>query len=152
MEEFTQVSLIAVFELFLMAQQANWGFSEGNFFNISWMVKTLEEIRTTEQFVDRVIQQMMKLISPSRSKELSPEEALVLYHQFSVLETFLQYSPRIKVFIRSNYSEEFKYFVQVPAVMKKLPQSYPLCNMITTLIEKVIFRVRDSSGFPKSPR
>ncbi|XP_069100959.1 uncharacterized protein C12orf56-like [Argopecten irradians] len=152
--QFTKTGLASVYELFLMAKQANWGYSEGNFFNIGWMVKVLEEIRTTEKFVDRVIQQMLKLLGPSRRDPLDPAEGVLLYTQFSVLQTFLQYSPRIAAFIRSNYMEEFKYFVQIPAVTKKLPAGYPISVIIMPLIEAVMSKVleKPTVAFPKSPR
>ncbi|OWF37764.1 uncharacterized protein C12orf56-like isoform X2 [Mizuhopecten yessoensis] len=152
--QFTKTGLAAVYELFLMAKQANWGYSEGNFFNIGWMVKVLEEIRTTEKFVDRVIQQMLKLLGPGRREVLNPVEGVLLYTQFSVIQTFLQYSPRLAAFIRSNYMEEFKYFVQIPAVSKKLPGAYPISVIIMPLIEAVMSKVleKPTVAFPKSPR
>lgn len=153
-DEFRKSALLTLFEIFLMARQANWGNREASFFNISWVIKTMEEMRMTEGFVENVIDQMMKFIGPTRKDALMPQEAVTLYVQFSVLQTFLHYSPKISAFIRSHYLEEFKYFVQVPVVMKKLPQSYPICMITVTLIESVTNKVLDSgtSIFPKSPR
>uniref|UniRef100_A0A8W8LPT6 Uncharacterized protein n=1 Tax=Magallana gigas TaxID=29159 RepID=A0A8W8LPT6_MAGGI len=113
----------------------------------------MEEMRMTEGFVENVIDQMMKFIGTTRKDALMPQEAVTLYVHFSVLQTFLHYSPKISAFIRSHYLEEFKYFVQVPVVMKKLPQSYPICMITVTLIESVTNKVLDSgtSIFPKSP-
>ncbi|XP_063445263.1 uncharacterized protein C12orf56-like isoform X2 [Mytilus trossulus] len=153
--EFTKVALQAVFELFLMAKQANWGFNEGNFFNISWMVKTLEEMRTVELFVEKTIDIMMKMIRPPRTDVLSPSEAVLLYSIFSVLQTLLEYSPKIANYIKSHYHEEFKYFVQAPSIMKKLPSNYPLCNLTLSLLDKVmnmVVEAQTTSSFPKSPR
>ncbi|VDI73858.1 uncharacterized protein C12orf56-like isoform X2 [Mytilus galloprovincialis] len=153
--EFTKVALQTVFELFLMAKQANWGFNEGNFFNISWMVKTLEEMRTVELFVEKTIDIMMKMIRPPRTDVLSPSEAVLLYSIFSVLQTLLEYSPKIANYIKSHYHEEFKYFVQAPSIMKKLPSNYPLCNLTLSLLDKVmnmVVEAQTTSSFPKSPR
>ncbi|XP_052061906.1 uncharacterized protein C12orf56-like isoform X1 [Mytilus californianus] len=153
--EFTKVALQAVFELFLMAKQANWGFNEGNFFNISWMVKTLEEMRTVELFVEKTIDIMMKMIRPPRTDVLSPSEAVLLYSIFSVLQTLLEYSPKIANYIKSHYHEEFKYFVQAPSIMKKLPSNYPLYNLTLSLLDKVMNMVVEAQttlSFPKSPR
>lgn len=153
-DEFRKSALLTLFEIFLMARQANWGNREASFFNISWVIKTMEEMRMTEGFVENVIDQMMKFIGPTRKDALMPQEAVTLYVQFSVLQTFLHYSPKISAFIRNHYLEEFKYFVQVPVVMKKLPQSYPICMITMTLIESVTSKVLDTgtSIFPKSPR
>ena len=62
-----------------------------------------------EKFVERVIAQMMELLSPARLDSLAPGEAVMLYQQFSIVSSFLDYSPRVTNFIRSNYEEEFKY-------------------------------------------
>nr|XP_022300278.1 uncharacterized protein C12orf56 homolog isoform X6 [Crassostrea virginica] len=152
-DEFRKSALLTLFEIFLMARQANWGNREASFFNISWVIKTMEEMRMTEPFVEIVINQMMKFIGPTRRDSLMPHEAVTLYVQFSVLQTFLHYSPKISAFIRNHYLEEFKYFVQVPVVMKKLSQSYPICMITMTLIESVTNKVLDpgTSTFPKSP-
>ncbi|XP_060581640.1 uncharacterized protein C12orf56-like [Ruditapes philippinarum] len=139
--DFTKTALSTVFELFLMAKQANWSFIEGNFYNISWMVSTLEEIQHTEKFVARTIDMVLEMISPSSSEKLSPTEAVLLYQQFFILETFLQYSPKVKTFICSTYTEEFKYFVQPPVIMKKLPQMFPVYHILIAQIEEVVKKV-----------
>ncbi|KAK3101590.1 hypothetical protein FSP39_004688 [Pinctada imbricata] len=142
--EFSRVGMTAVFEIFLMAQQANWSYSEGSFFNISWIMKMFEEMKTTEPFVEKVLTSLLKFIGPTQTEPLTPKEAVLLYTQFSVLQIFLQYSPRMAAFIRNNYLEEFKYFIQVPIVMKKIPKSYPIGAITVTLIDSVTSRVLDT--------
>ncbi|KAL4225887.1 hypothetical protein ACF0H5_013875 [Mactra antiquata] len=139
--DFTKTALGTVFELFLMAKQANWGFIEGNFYNINWMVSTLEEIKDTEKFVARLVKMILTMISPSSADKLSPNDAVLLYQKFFILETFLQYSPKIKTFICHTYTEEFKYFVQPPVIMRKLPQTFPLYHILLTQIEDVVKKV-----------
>ncbi|XP_046339786.1 uncharacterized protein C12orf56-like isoform X1 [Haliotis rufescens] len=152
-DDLTKMAIKAVFELFLMARQANWNHSEGNFFNISWMVRVLEEIRTTEKFVERVIAQMMELISPAKFDTLAPEEGVALYQQFSLLLTFLEYSPRITKFIKQQYHEEFKYFIQVPKVARKLPPQYPVSSSTRNIMDQVIAKVLSHSrSSSRSPR
>ncbi|XP_064605292.1 uncharacterized protein C12orf56 homolog isoform X2 [Liolophura sinensis] len=144
--EFTDVSMTTVFELFLMARQANWNHNSDNFLNIFWMVQVLEELSTTEKYVERVIQQAMALISPSQVEQLSPAEAVKLYQQFSVILIFLSYSPRVTFFIRNNYMEEFKYFVQPAVVERKLSSSFPITRDTIKLIEDVLSKVLDVPG------
>lgn len=139
--DFTKTALALVFELFLMAKQANWGFIEGQFFNINWMMSTLEEIKHTEKFVTRVTDMVLKTVSPTSTERLSPNDAVLLYQQFFILDTFLQYSPKMKTVICSTYSEEFKYFIQPPAIMRKLPQTYPVYHILLSQIEEVVKKV-----------
>lgn len=142
--KFTKIALSTVFELFLMAKQANWSNIEANFYNISWMVSTLEEIKDTEKFVVQLISMVLKMISPSSMDKLTPEEAVLLYQEFSILETFLKYSPRLRTFICTKYSEEFKYFVQERVIMMKLSPTYPVYNILLTLIGSVVRNILPS--------
>ena len=77
--------------------------------HIIWWIKFfIETFQKQEPFVEIVINQMMKFIGPTRRDSLMPHEAVTLYVQFSVLQTFLHYSPKISAFIRNHYLEEFK--------------------------------------------
>ncbi|KAK6177718.1 hypothetical protein SNE40_015764 [Patella caerulea] len=153
LDEYTQVSVTAVFELFLMARQASWGYTEDNFFNISWMVRILEDYRTTEKFVDRVIRQVLDVMGPSQYDTLSPEESICLYQHFTVLLTFLEYSPRVTAFIYNSYIEEFKYYIHHKNVAKKLPSSFPITQMTLNIADAVINKVRNAGNtLNKTPR
>jgi hypothetical protein len=58
--------------------------------------------------VEKTINIMMKMIRPPRTEMLTPSEAVLLFSIFSVLQTLLEYSPKIANYIKSNYHEEFK--------------------------------------------
>ena len=58
--------------------------------------------------MENVVTGMLKFIGHTQTEPLTPKEAVLLYTQFSVLQIFLQYSPRMSAFIRNNYLEEFK--------------------------------------------
>ncbi|KAK3604342.1 hypothetical protein CHS0354_000339 [Potamilus streckersoni] len=154
MSEFRKNSIHVVSELFLMAKQANWSNSEDSFFNLSWMVKTMEEIKSTEKYVDEVIKMMLKMISPKADSILSPEDTVLLYQQFFVLQIFFQHSPKIRSFICANYLEEFRYYVRGPAISQRISPSYPICASTLTIIEQVMTKVMESAKLmgSKTPR
>ncbi|ESO82600.1 hypothetical protein LOTGIDRAFT_223226 [Lottia gigantea] len=153
LDEYTRVSVTAVFELFLMARQASWAYTEDNFFNIGWMVRILEDYRTTERFVERVIKQVLHVIGPSQYEMLSPEESICLYQHLTVLLTFLEYSPRVTAFIYNTYREEFKYYIRHQQIAKKLPANFPITQMTLNVADSVINKVRNAGNIPKnSPR
>jgi len=65
-------------------------------------------MRFQERFVEKLISHAIRLISPSRFEELQPAEAVLIYKQFHVLRTLVDYSAHIVTFIRNNFYEEFK--------------------------------------------
>ncbi|XP_070557497.1 uncharacterized protein C12orf56-like isoform X2 [Ptychodera flava] len=137
-QELTNASTAVLYELILIAHQANWGNLEGKFFNICWMMKVLDKLQSTEKFVERLIAQAMRLLSPSKNEVLTPAEAVLLHQQFFVLQTFIEYSSTTAVHIKTNYREEFRYYVQSPYIVKKLPQSYPISRLTLQLINEVL--------------
>lgn len=56
--------------------------------------------------------------------------------------------------IHDFFSLLFRYFVQIPAVTKKLPAVYPIIVITMPLIEAVMAKVleKHTVAFPKSPR
>ncbi|XP_033121696.1 uncharacterized protein C12orf56-like isoform X2 [Anneissia japonica] len=137
-QEITNVSTAVTFELILIAHQANWGNDEGKFFNICWLVKVLDSFSTTEKFVERLLAQAMKLLLPSKDSVISPDDAVLLFQQFFVLQTFIEYSSSITSYIRNNYMEEFRYYVQSPHILEKLPVKYPIRRLTLQLIDEVL--------------
>ncbi|XP_013379999.1 uncharacterized protein C12orf56 isoform X2 [Lingula anatina] len=139
--EFTDMAAVVLFELMVIAKNANWEDKEDAFFNISWMMKILEKMRTTEKFIERVTTSALHYIAPSKRVELTPQEAVLVFQQFYVLQTFIKYNEPIATYIRNNYTEEFKYFVQAPVIAEKLPKHYPITEWAVSLIEQVTSHV-----------
>lgn len=62
-----------------------------------------------ESFVARLVNQTLRHILPTaRREKLTPDEAVLVFMQFSVIQTMVEYSPQIAAFIRNNFYEEFK--------------------------------------------
>lgn len=60
------------------------------------------------KFTERLIRQALMMIAPSDLGELSPEEAILLHHQFRVLAALTHYSSELLAFIQEKFYEEFK--------------------------------------------
>lgn len=145
-QELTNASTAVLYELILIAQQATWGGDEGQFLNVTWVVHFLNSRKAaTFNFVERLLAQAMKLLLPSRDETLTPVEAVLLFQQFSVLQTLLQNSCVISVHVRDNYTEEFRYYIQSPHIVNKLPSHFPITRHVLHLIEQVLCHVLQSS-------
>ncbi|XP_022081027.1 uncharacterized protein C12orf56 homolog isoform X2 [Acanthaster planci] len=152
-KELTDASTAVLFELILIAHQANWGNSEGRFFNICWIIKVLESLQTTTyKFVERLISRAMRMLMPSSSEVLTPSQAVLLFQQFFVLQTLIQYSSSIAAHVRNNYTEEFRYYVRSPHIVNKLPQDYPITKVTLQLISEVLSHVLQERTVLQAPR
>lgn len=140
-QEYNNAATATLYELILIAHQANWGDQDGCFFNVRWLVKVLEQLSTTEKFVEKLISHAIRLISPSRYEELQPAEAVLIFKQFHVLQTLVVYSAHIVTFIRNNFYEEFKYYIQAPVIRQKLPKRYLIHRYVIKVMERVMAAV-----------
>jgi len=139
--EFTSASTSVLFELLVIAQQSHWGRSETSFFNVCWLMHILEGLNTTEKFLERIIGQAMRYVQPSKRVELTPQEAILVFEEFYIQHAVITYSPPLASFIRNNYTEEFKYYIQGPIICEKLPEYYPISARTILLIEEVMSEV-----------
>ncbi|XP_076448526.1 uncharacterized protein C12orf56-like [Babylonia areolata] len=141
LSEYTHVSNSAVFELFLMAKQNTLDPDEGFHFSVGWMVKVMEESQNTTQFVERVMSQVLEVINLARFGAVSCRQAVRLFQQFSLLLALLEHSAAVLPFLRNHYHEEFKYFIQGPALARKLPTHFPITPATVRVVSQVSAKV-----------
>ncbi|KAM5251395.1 uncharacterized protein C12orf56 homolog isoform 2-T6 [Hipposideros larvatus] len=88
-------------------------------------------------FVASIVKQVVKGLSAS-FQLLSPSQTVLLYQQLFILKSCLQYSKTLAEYIRNDYSEEFRYFIHMPALEKRLPLCYPITQPTTQLFHEVL--------------
>uniref|UniRef100_A0A4X2M1P5 Chromosome 12 open reading frame 56 n=1 Tax=Vombatus ursinus TaxID=29139 RepID=A0A4X2M1P5_VOMUR len=106
-------------------------------FAISWIMSLLQSFPPTISFVASIVKQVMKGLLMSLPL-LSPGQAVLLYQQFYIIKSCLQHSSILAEYIRNNHKEEFRYFVHMPALEKRLPLCYPITQTTTKLIHEVL--------------
>ncbi|XP_076469711.1 uncharacterized protein C12orf56-like [Babylonia areolata] len=121
LSEYIRVSITAVFELFLMAKQVMINQDEGVYFTVAWMVKVLEESKNTEQFMERVMSQVLEAINLARFGAVSNQQAVSLFQQFSLLLALLDHNPAALAFLRDHYHEEFNAGCSPPGFLGLIP-------------------------------
>lgn len=134
--EFTDTATALFYEILLVFQQGNFGLGSTKF-AISWMMSLLQSHPPIVTFVASIVKQVVKGLSAS-FQLLSPSQAVLLYQQFYILKSFLQYSKTLAEYIRNNYREEFRYFIHMPALEKRLPLCYPITQPTTQLFHEVL--------------
>ncbi|XP_041613024.1 uncharacterized protein C12orf56 homolog isoform X4 [Vulpes lagopus] len=134
--EYTDTATALLYEILLVFQQGNLGLGSTKF-AISWMMSFLQSHPSIITFVDSIVKQMVKGLSAS-FQLLSPSQAVLLYQQFYILKSCLQYSKTLAEYIRNEYREEFRYFIHMPALEKRLPLWYPLTQPTIQLFHEVL--------------
>jgi hypothetical protein len=161
LDEFTARCTALLYELMVVAQQVSWADVSDSFFNVVWIVDIVELLDAAElkSYLERIIRQVFCLLSCTSQKpfelttlrqetELEPDEAILVYQQFYVLDILTSYSETMLNIIQETFYEEFKFYIQLPIVEKKLPLRYALRHVILKLITSVVERIlgKASSG------
>ncbi|XP_043820827.1 uncharacterized protein C12orf56 homolog [Dromiciops gliroides] len=136
MLEYTDTATALLYEILLVSLQGNLGLGSRKF-AISWIMSLLQSFPPTISFVASIVKQVMKELLTSLPL-LSPCQAVLLYQQFYILKSCLQHSSILAEYIRNNHKEEFRYFVHMPTLEKRLPLCYPITQTITQLIHEVL--------------
>ncbi|KAM4883209.1 uncharacterized protein C12orf56 homolog [Thomomys bottae] len=134
--EYTDTATALLYEILLVFQQGNLGLGSTKF-AISWMMSFLQSCPTIITFVASIVKRVMKGLSAS-FQLLSPCQAVLLYQQFYILKSCLKYSKTLAEYISNDYSEEFRYFIHMPALEKRLPWCYPIAQPTTQLFHEVL--------------
>uniref|UniRef100_A0A8C9KSI5 Chromosome 12 open reading frame 56 n=1 Tax=Panthera tigris altaica TaxID=74533 RepID=A0A8C9KSI5_PANTA len=135
-KEYTDTATALLYEIFLVFQQGNLGLGPEEF-AISWMMSFLQSRPPFITFLASIVKQVVKGLGAS-FQLLSPSQAVLLYQQFYILKSCLRYSQTLAEYIRNDYREEFRYFIHMPALEKRLPLWYPITQPTTQLFHEVL--------------
>ncbi|XP_023080908.1 uncharacterized protein C12orf56 homolog isoform X2 [Piliocolobus tephrosceles] len=134
--EYTNTATALLYEILLVFQQGNLGLGSTKF-AISWMMSFLQSCPPIITFVASIVKQVVRGLSAS-FQLLSPCQAVLLYQQFYILKSCLRHSRTLAEYIKNNYREEFRYFIHMPALQKRLPLCYSITQPITQLFHEVL--------------
>ncbi|CAL1536975.1 unnamed protein product [Lymnaea stagnalis] len=137
--EYTKTAFSTLFELLMVAKMAP--VDEFELLSVTGIITTCKELKATEQMVDNLVSQIMELVSLSRFELLTPAQSMLVFQMFTLLLTLLEENKAVISQVRDNYYEEFKYFIQAPAVSKKLPAQYPITATTVNIIDQVVSKV-----------
>ncbi|XP_072341108.1 uncharacterized protein C12orf56 homolog isoform X4 [Scyliorhinus torazame] len=96
-----------VYEIFLITHQGNWGSASGNLMTVGQLMAALQKLPSMLTFIDHMMKHIIKMVLPP-VHIMSPTQALLLFQQFYILNTCIQYGSNLAEHIRNKYSEEFR--------------------------------------------
>ncbi|KAG5845714.1 hypothetical protein ANANG_G00142180 [Anguilla anguilla] len=80
--------------------------------------------------------QVISVLSGSQAV-LSPAQSVLLYQRCRILMACLQHSTDLAQYIRTEFGEEFRYYVTMSWVEEKLPPQYPISQSTLRLISQL---------------
>ncbi|XP_069048107.1 uncharacterized protein C12orf56 homolog isoform X4 [Lepisosteus oculatus] len=95
-------------------------------------------------FIGDVAKQVVDALSSAHCP-LLPAQAVLLYQRCYILHSCLQHSSAFADFIRAEYREEFRYYIQLSSAEDKLPPCYPITPPTLQLIRQVLLLVEHGS-------
>ncbi|XP_043420744.1 uncharacterized protein C12orf56 homolog isoform X1 [Prionailurus bengalensis] len=122
-KEYTDTATALLYEIFLVFQQGNLGLGPEEF-AISWMMSFLQSRPPFITFLASIVKQVVKGLGAS-FQLLSPSQAVLLYQQFYILKSCLQYSQTLAEYIRNDYREEFSCHQHHPTKHPRLLHYHP---------------------------
>uniref|UniRef100_A0A3B3S8B8 Si:ch211-258f14.2 n=1 Tax=Paramormyrops kingsleyae TaxID=1676925 RepID=A0A3B3S8B8_9TELE len=108
------------------------------FLTVGWVLKTLQSHQSVIPFISYVAQQLVLVLG---RPVLSPAQAVLLYQRCRVLLACLQYSAELGCHIRTQYWEEFRYYVKVSQLEDKLPSHYRISQPTNKLLSQLLHLV-----------
>ncbi|KAJ8392219.1 hypothetical protein AAFF_G00077870 [Aldrovandia affinis] len=134
--EYLDAATALLFEVVALSQQARCTPSFGHTLTVVWVLKTLQSHHSVLPFVSNLARQVISPLSGSQLV-LSPAQSVLLYQRCRILMACLQYNADLAQHIRTEFREEFRYYVRMPWVEEKLPPQYPISQSTLRLISQL---------------
>ncbi|KAK1168750.1 hypothetical protein AOXY_G9608 [Acipenser oxyrinchus oxyrinchus] len=143
--EYSEAATAVLYEIILLAHQGNLTSDWGRFMTVGWVMAVLQGLPSMVSFIGSVVKAVISVLSPALSPALppalpllSPSQAVLLYQQLYILSSCIQYSSSLAEDIRTEYSEEFRYYIQTPSLEERFPLCYPITLPTVRLLAHVL--------------
>ncbi|KAL0962737.1 hypothetical protein UPYG_G00344670 [Umbra pygmaea] len=137
LEEYLDAACSLLFELVVLCQEASRTSSREHFLTVCWIVEILQPHPYFLSFVGHQARQVIVVVSGSPAP-FSPCQAVLLYQRCRVLLVFLKYSSHLCQYLQREYSEEFRYYVKLHCVDKKLLPQYPISQPAIHVVSQLL--------------
>ncbi|XP_036374370.1 uncharacterized protein C12orf56 homolog [Megalops cyprinoides] len=134
--EYLDAASALLFEVVVLSQQANCNPSFEHFLTVGWVLKTLQSHHSILPFVSHLARRVVSVLSGSQLV-LDPAQAVLLFQQCRILLACLQHSAALGQHIRTEFREEFRYYVKMSWAEEKLPLHYPISQSTLGLIAQL---------------
>ncbi|XP_041112979.1 uncharacterized protein C12orf56-like [Polyodon spathula] len=139
--EYSEAATAVLYEIILLTHQGNLTSDWGPFMTVGWVMAVLQGLPSTVSFIGSVVKAVISVLSPALPL-LSPSQAVLLYQQLYILSSCIQYSNSLAEDIRTEYREEFRYYIRTPFLEERFPLHYPITPPTVRLLAHVLELVK----------
>ncbi|XP_028809932.1 uncharacterized protein C12orf56 homolog [Denticeps clupeoides] len=135
--EYLDAACALLFEVVVLCQEASRVPSLEKCLTVGWVLMTLKTHPFVLPFVGYQAQQVVLVLSASQHP-LTPSQAVLLYQRCRVLLACLQYSTHLSSYLRSEFREEFRYYIKLAKLEDKLLPHYPISKPAQHLLSQLL--------------
>ncbi|KAG8005516.1 protein C12orf56 [Nibea albiflora] len=136
--EYLDAACSLLFELLLLGHEASRCSSADNFLSVGWILRVLQPHPHLTSFTGYQAQQVVLVLSDPQESFLSPPQSVLLFQRCRLLLACMQHNNHLAQHLRSNFREEFRYFVNLSCAEVKLPPHYPISQPTLRLVEQIL--------------
>ncbi|XP_019132441.2 uncharacterized protein C12orf56 homolog isoform X1 [Larimichthys crocea] len=136
--EYLDAACSLLFELLLLGHEASRCSSADNFLSVGWILRVLQPHPHLTSFIGYQAQQVVLVLSDPQESFLSPAQSVLLFQRCRLLLACMQHNNHLAQHLRSNFREEFRYFVNLSCAEEKLPPHYPISQPTLRLVEQIL--------------
>ena len=112
------------------------------------LLQILSEDSQAPKFYEAILRQIFRriMIKPTTitnttttttMTSMTATEAIAFFHRFSVLNFTLLYNPKLAKYIRENFCEEFRYYIELKKIRALIPARFPIHSPTLALVQRV---------------
>nr|XP_046235350.1 uncharacterized protein C12orf56 homolog isoform X2 [Scatophagus argus] len=136
--EYLDAACSLLFELLLLGHEASRCSSAENVLSVGWILRVLQPHPHLTSFIGYQAQQVVLVLSDLQESILSPIQSVLLFQRCRLLLACLRCNNQLAQHLRSHFSEEFRYFVNLSCAEEKLPPHYPISQPTLRLVEQIL--------------
>lgn len=139
--ERVNASCEVIYQLIRTSDQVHWiinGVSD--VFNSTVLLQQIDKNCHLEEFLNQLLNSCVAIWSKPAmhqavdNRPFQPDEAIDVFHMLTVLHRVLSHSNSATQYARSNFQEEFRYYVNPSSVANRFPSSFPISGMARDVV------------------
>ncbi|KAK2859101.1 hypothetical protein Q5P01_003721 [Channa striata] len=138
LSEYLDGACSLLFELLLLGHETRRCSSSETFLSVGWMFQVLQPHPHLFSFTGYQVQQVVSVLMELQESVPSPLHLVLLFQRCRLLLDCLQYSSQLAQYLRSHFSEEFRYFVKPSCTQENFLPCYPISKPTLRLVEHIL--------------
>ncbi|CAD5111300.1 DgyrCDS618 [Dimorphilus gyrociliatus] len=136
--EYFDLTVILLDKLIVVIEQTTWVIKENAILSSVWIIEYAKSLLSLDGYIETITKSIIDTFKPNSTIHLNPECSIILYHQVKVLKRLIQEVDGVKETLRSQFYEEFLYYLTVSSINNKDMTCDPIREIILKTLEHII--------------